>query len=601
MKMAASHIFSGILNVKLCTIFLLLSAFGSGNLGAQQWAQPYEEQTYPHETAGIADLSQVPQMPVEMARIFVAPDGDDANPGTLEAPLPSLQKAQQLANAGDTVYIRGGTYVFAEADISQVVSGLFASITYLNKSGTPENTIKYWAYPGETPVFDFSNVKPAARRVVGIYVQGSYLHLKGIEMTGIQTTITAHTESYCIYSRGNNNIYEQIVMHHNVGTGLRHYGGGGNLFLNCDAYNNWDNVSQDKTGSNNDGFGCHPNPGAALNVFKGCRAWFNSDDGFDIIRADGAVVFDSCWAFYNGFSPAFQSLGDGNGFKAGGFAYDKEADLPAVIPRHTIRFCIAVRNKANGFYANHHLGGNDWYNNSAYNNAEYDFNMLNRPTREDAVNINGPGYGHVLKNNMALARSGNGTANIAGDLNTQETNTWTLGITANKEDFQSVEMNLLTAPRRENGSLPDIDFLAPVSGSALIDAGVDIGFPFKGTAPDLGSLEFERTTSVAFVSSNVPEQVVLFPNYPNPFDQTTTIRYALAEPGQVTLTVYDFLGQQINTLVNGQNQHPGEYLVQWDGKNSSGESGISGIYFYRLVYSKGADRKELQKLMLLLK
>ena len=179
------------------------------------------------------------------SQIYVAPDGNDSNSGTIDQPLESIQKAQELVNPGDTVFIRGGTYQIREDQISRVVSNLFACISYLDKSGTEGNTIKYWAYPGETPVFDFSNVKPANQRVAGIYIVGSYIHIKGLEMTGIQVTITTHTESYCIYSRGNYNIFEQISMHDNVGTGLRHYNGGHNLFLNCDSYRNWDNVSED--------------------------------------------------------------------------------------------------------------------------------------------------------------------------------------------------------------------------------------------------------------------------------------------------------------------------------------------------------------------
>lgn len=559
------------------------------------------KQVYLNEVARMVDLPQVPQMQDDLSKYFVAPDGSDDNPGTIEEPFASLQKAQQLANAGDTVYIRGGLYQPTEADISRVVSGLFASITYLNKSGTEGNPIKYWAYPGEKPTFNFSNIKPAGNRVVGIYVEGNYLHLKGIEMTGIQTTITEHTESYCIYSRGSNNIYEEIVMHDNVGTGLRHFSGGGNLFLNCDAYNNWDNVSEDRLGSNNDGFGCHPSEGVPVNVFKGCRAWFNSDDGFDIIRADESVVFDSCWAFYNGFSSAFQSLGDGNGFKAGGFAFDSEDRLPAIIPRHTLRFCIAVRNKANGFYANHHLGGNDWFNNSAYNNGASDFNMLNRPTRENNTNIDGPGYGHVLKNNMAFAQFGNGTAHIANATNTQETNTWTLGINVNANDFQSVEMNQLTKPRNGDGSLPDISFLYPAAGSNIINAGVDIGYPFIGSAPDLGAWESDQVTSVASIKRNILEPMVLFPNYPNPFHQQTTIRYRLNKPGYITLLVYDLLGQQVSTIVSGQKQKSGEYSVEWDGKKESGEKCVSGVYYYQLINANVSGTHVLQEKMILLK
>ena len=320
-------------------------------------------------------------------------------------------------------------------------------------------------------------------------------------------------------------------MHDNVGTGLRHYRGGGNLFLNCDSYRNWDNVSEDGLGSNNDGFGCHPSVGSTGNVFKGCRAWFNSDDGFDIIRSGEAVIFDSCWAFYNGYSTSFKSLGDGNGFKAGGYAHDTKENLPDIIPRNTIRFCIAVRNKANGFYANHHLGGNDWFNNTGYRNSAKDFNMLNRPSREDAENIDGPGYDHVLKNNLAAAQYGDGTANIADFVNIQEANTWNLGIQIVSGDFVSTDMDQLTAPRDEYGSLPDIDFLKPVGWSSVVDAGVDIGFAYLGDAPDLGAFEVEKTTSIDDLEGNLPNSIKLYQNYPNPFNPITTIGYDFTQKG----------------------------------------------------------------------
>ncbi len=538
----------------------------------------------------------------ELTKFFVAPDGDDTNPGTMELPLASMQKAQELVTPGDTVYVRGGTYEFTEDDISEVVQNLFASITYLDKSGTEDNLIRYWAYPGETPVFDYSAVTPANRRVVGIYVAGSYIHIKGFEMTGIQTTITGHTESYCVYSRGSYNIYEQLNMHDNVGTALRHYGGGGNLFLNNDAYRNWDNVSEQGIGDNNDGFGVHPNENVEVNVIKGCRAWFNSDDGFDIIRADSPVLIDSSWAFYNGFSSSFQSLGDGNGFKAGGHAHDTADRLPAVIPRHTVRFSLAIRNKANGFYANHHLGGNNWYNNTGYLNAARDFNMLNRPSRVDATNIDGPGYDHVLKNNLAFAQFGDGTANIVDSLITQETNTWTMGIRVTSDDFLSVDLEQLTAPRKEDGSLPDLQLLRPTAGSEVVDAGVDIGFNFLGEGPDLGAFESDGSTGTDIEEINhvVPHKTILFPNYPNPFNPVTTIRYALAEPGYVTLSIYNMLGQHIRALI-AQQQQAGEFLVSWHGKDDRAKQVASGLYFYRLTTASASGTHTLQHKMMLLR
>ncbi|MCB0751101.1 MAG: DUF4990 domain-containing protein, partial [Ignavibacteriae bacterium] len=450
------------------------------------------------------------------SQIYVAPDGNDLNPGTFEQPLESIQKAQSLVNAGDTVYIRGGNYKIRQEQISKVESSLFACISYLDKSGTEGNTIKYWAYPGETPIFDFSDIKPANQRVVGIWMKGSFIHLKGLELTGIQVTITSHTESYCIYSRGNNNIFEQISMHDNVGTGLRHYKGGNNLFLNCDSYRNHDNVSEDKLGSNNDGFGCHPDPGSTGNIFRGCRAWFNSDDGFDIIRADEAVVFENCWAFFNGYTTSFSNLGDGNGFKAGGYAYDTADKIPSPVPRNTLKFCVAVKNKANGFDSNHHLAGNDWFNNSAYQNA-INYNMLNRESPE-SDNINANGYDHVLKNNLSYMARGEETTYIDTTLNTVENNSFSSSMTITNGDFVSLDENLLTSPRNPDGSLPDIDFMKPAPGSKLIDAGIDIGFEYLGSAPDLGAFEFDNTTDVEAVGSISPTEINLFQNYQNPFN-----------------------------------------------------------------------------------
>ena len=526
------------------------------------------------------------------SQIYIAPDGSDSYPGTVDQPLESIQKAQELASPGDTVFIRGGMYKIRQDQISKVVSNLFACISYLDKSGTEGHNINYWAYPGETPVFDFSDVKPANQREVGIYVVGSYIHIKGLEMTGVQVTITTHTESYCIYSRGNYNIFEQISMHDNVGTGLRHYKGGHNLFLNCDSYRNWDNVSEDQLGGNTDGFGCHPDAGGTGNIFKGCRSWFNSDDGFDIIRADEAVVFDSCWSFYNGYSTSFKSLGDGNGFKAGGYAYDAADQIPNPVPRNTLKFCIAARNKANGFYSNHHLGGNNWYNNSAYLNTT-NFNMLNRPSREDDENIDGDGYDHVLKNNLSykVYGLGVGIANINDTLNTQETNSWNLSLDLSDSDFISLDINLLTAPRKADGSLPDIDFMRPAPGSDLIDAGTDIGFEFLGKAPELGALEVNYPTDIRDNEGSMPEYLSLLQNYPNPFNPVTNIIFKVPFTANVNITIYNFLGQKINTLLN-ELKTKGTYRIQFDGSNIT-----SGIYFYRMQI----DGNSIVKKMLLLK
>jgi hypothetical protein len=517
--------------------------------------------------------------------VFIAPDGSDTNPGTVQEPLESIQKAQSMVSAGDTVLIRGGIYRVRTDQISHIEQNLFACISYLNKSGQTGKMIHYWAYAGETPVFDFSEIKPTNQRVVGIWVSGSYIYIKGLEMTGVQVTITSHTESYCIYSWGNHNIFELISMHHNKGTGLRHRRGGCNLFLNCDAYLNHDDVSEDKKGSNTDGFGCHPTAGGTGNVFRGCRAWFNSDDGYDIIRSSEPVVFDSCWAFYNGYSESFSSLGDGNGFKAGGYAYDDAGQIPSPVPRNTIRFCLAVNNKANGFYSNHHLAGNDWINNSAFRNS-INYNMVNRESAF-SDNINVDGYDHLLINNLGYRARARETAYIDEALCTLANNSFDLDTEIADEDFISLDETLLSAPRKPDGSLPDIDFMHPAQASLLVDAGVDVGFPFVSVAPDLGA--FESGTPVQAVNLNpvMPAEMILFPAAPNPFNPSTSLYYFLQNPGWITIKILNTRGITVETLAE-RFESAGYHQLQWQPDRP-----VSGIYLCQLISGRSAATKKL--------
>lgn len=84
------------------------------------------------------------------------------------------------------------------------------------------------------------------------------------------------------------------------------------------------------------------------------------------------------------------------------------------------------------------------------------------------------------------------------------------------------------------------------------------------------------TTSATQSLPDAPRMFELQQNFPNPFNPVTTIRYTLQQNSNVTLTVYDILGNSVQTLVH-QKQAPGAYAVRFDG------SGVcSGIYFYRL-------------------
>ncbi len=79
----------------------------------------------------------------------------------------------------------------------------------------------------------------------------------------------------------------------------------------------------------------------------------------------------------------------------------------------------------------------------------------------------------------------------------------------------------------------------------------------------------------------VPEEYGLEPNFPNPFNSTTWVRYQLPAGGEVKLSIYNMLGQRLRMLVEAH-QEAGFYHVRWDGRDGSGKALASGIYFCRL-------------------
>lgn len=433
--------------------------------------------------------------PPTSQKFYVAVDGDDGNAGTLASPFASIARAQQAASAGTTIYFRGGTYPITTSQVAEY-SSIFARVFLLDKSGTEGAPIRYWAYPGETPIFDLSAVTPPDYRVYTFHVTGDWLHFKGLTVTGVQVTITGHTQSICFDNQGDHNIYEQLVMRDNQAIGMWLGNGSNNLVLNCDAYRNWDYTSENGRGGNVDGFGYHGRAGSTGNVFRGCRAWFNSDDGFDCINAYEAVIFEDCWAFFNGYTPDFVSRGDGTGFKAGGYGA-AGGPVPNPIPRHTTRRCLAVRNKANGIYANHHVGGCNWISNTAFQNGT-NFNMLSTLADNDT---DVDGYDHYLRNNLAFLPRGTNLSNLDQSNSDAAFNFFNLPVTISSDDFLASPtdtaqlVQFVSQPRKANGDLPDIDLLQLAPGSDLIDVGENIGFPFCGTAPDLGAFESDPASS----------------------------------------------------------------------------------------------------------
>ena len=414
--------------------------------------------------------------------IYVAPQGDDAAAGTIDAPLATLPAAYRLTEGGDTVCFRGGTYNVTDSQVMKI-KGVYAFVFALEKAGTAEHRTCYMGYPGERPVFDFSALMLDGKyRFAAFYLGADYVHLRNFDIVGVPVRIKGHTQSECVSARrGSHCIVEDIAMHDGMAIGYYQKRGSHNLVVDCDAYNNYDDYSEGPYGGNVDGFGCHVFDTFEVgNVFRRCRAWRNSDDGFDLISCAAPVEIDHCMAFYNGYCPSsnpadtvnFVSAGDGNGFKAGGWGMNKrKTKCPDVCPSHYIHHSLAYRNKAHGFYANHHLAGNTWENNTSCGNRS-NYNMLNRKNTFEAIDV--PGYDHSLANNVSWtftdASLGGHLINIDPDRVTLTNNSFAPSVSSvevTAEMFVSTSVSLLFTRRLPDGRLPSIDFLRGKAGTIL--------------------------------------------------------------------------------------------------------------------------------------
>jgi Pel9A-like, right handed beta helix region len=409
---------------------------------------------------------------------YVAPTGSsDSNNGSIGSPFATFGKAIGLANAGDTIFARGGTY-----NLNSTLS--------ISKGGVSGNPINLWAYPGETPILDFSaQADDGNNRGVQLSSSADWWHMKGLTIQ--------HAGDNGFNTSGDHGVFEQLVTRYNRDSGFQ-YGGSAsyNLSLNCDSYGNYD---PPKRGEDADGFAVKSASIGPGNILMGNRSWDNSDDGYDFFgsRANGVLMID-CWAFDNGFDPGGSGpfTGDGNGFKLG---HDSGS--------HILANVLAISNPEHGIDVNGN--GYIYVNNvptqpngslvQVYNSTSFDNGGSNFYFDENLP--------HTLQNNISF--SGNDSDNFAAQL-VNDHNTWNgAAFAVSAADFESIDLGdggaqqiaeVLRGPRQADGSLPDLgSFLQLVAGSNLVDAGVPVSFtfggvtynlPYNGLAPDLGAFEF---------------------------------------------------------------------------------------------------------------
>ncbi len=402
---------------------------------------------------------------------YVATTGNNNNNGSIGSPWATLDYGFNHISPGDILYVRGGTYTPG----GYAVVGVFAAVGVNNRNGSSGSQFQVYAYPGETPILDCSNLTSSSYERIGIlFASSSYWHIKGLEVKNCnQYSGSPAYGGQGIYVIGSSYVtIENCVSHNNGGPGMGTRDVNEVTFLNCDAYSNYDPYST-TPGDNADGFDIGFQHSDHIVRLTNCRAWNNSDDGFDMYQDptySGIYYLTACWAWHQGYrSDQSTTGGDGNGFKYG----NDPQSYDGVTRRFTYN-CVAYNNRSRGFSQESADVKMIFYNNIAYLNGLQGYSFV-------AYNL-----GDILRNNISY---NNGSSDIFQSNQTKDHNSWDSGVTVTNADFVSIDGSSLDDPRQEDGSLPVITFLHLDLSSDLIGAGVNVGLPYNGPHPDLGPFE----------------------------------------------------------------------------------------------------------------
>ncbi|WP_460067867.1 carbohydrate-binding protein [Streptomyces sp. YKOK-I1] len=292
--------------------------------------------------------------PPATGAIYVSPSGTDSAAGTSSAPT-TLTSAISRVTAGGTIYLRGGTYAYSSTvTIPQTNNGTSAARTTLS------------AYPGETPVLNFSAQSESSSNR-GLQLFGSYWKVYGV--------VVERAGDNGIYVGGSHNVIERTVTRYNRDTGLQ-LGRiasstasadwpSDNLILSAESHDNADSDGEDA-----DGFAAKLTTGTG-NVFRYAVSHNNIDDGWDLYTktdtgAIGPVTIEDSLSYNNGTlsDGTVNANGDRNGYKLGG-------DDIAV--NHVVRRSIAYHNGKHGFTYNSNPGSMAVSNNLSIDNAQRNY------------------------------------------------------------------------------------------------------------------------------------------------------------------------------------------------------------------------------------
>lgn len=391
--------------------------------------------------------------------IYVSPDGRSYGSGAKDDPV-DIYTAVKSAAPGRTILLKGGTYALDKTVI--VERGV---------NGTADAKIYMIADPeaATRPVLDFQG------RCAGMILAGDYWYFQGFDVTR-----SANAQKG-IQVSGSYNTVDNVVTYKNGNTGLQisRYKStdnwedwpSHNLILNCTSYLNADAGYEDA-----DGFAAKLAV-ADGNVFDGCIAAYNADDGWDLFAkvetgAIGQVVIQNCVAFKNGYvldeNGQEVDAGNGNGFKMGG---------SSISGHHILRNSVSFGNKAKGIDSNS-CPDIEAYSSTSYNNESFNVAFYTNDAKNTAFMAKG-----ILSFKDSSNAAGQTVAEQFKPKGTQETSAYenamnyywrgenstnSEGIAATAEWFQNMDMNSVIhggIRRNTDGTINMNGFLAVTSAA----------------------------------------------------------------------------------------------------------------------------------------
>lgn len=440
---------------------------------------------------------------VSMATNYYAAPDATGDGKTVETPGDLNKLASKTIAGGDSLFLMDGIYYVT------------ATVDVKTAAGTPEKMTYVGAYPGTHPIIDgYKMTYNNNGQSNCIRTRVSYVHLYGIEVR--------YAGFKGFYICGSYNKVENCVAHHCVDTGFQMKDAVGCTIINCDSYMNFDyelgGTSSPDFGGNADGF-CDKQFTGEGNTYINCRAWSNSDDGWDLYKrvTNSPIVFINCITYNNSpeyydftgnprletdkswfdsvegqtmttsknhtdtwYRDHYYNNGNKNGFKIGGAGVATDVEMYR---------CLAITNTVKGFDQNYTQGNVKLYNCTGYyNKSNFNFETSELKSLD-------------IRNCISYG----GTDAIKCSNYTHSSNSWDMdGMLPTNADFRSLDATLAASDRNADGTMNIHTLMCLAKDSKYIDAGeVIAGFDdYEGSKPDLGWKEYEEVLPTA-ISDNL--------------------------------------------------------------------------------------------------